>query len=521
MTPHRTKKTLDNPFVNHYHTPVRVTRTQPNRITMPKILERTQFSRPQKSGFDLSREQKLSCRMGDLIPTYLEEVVPGDEFKVTSEVLVRLAPMLAPVMHRVDLFMHYFFVPNRIIWNQWESFITGGRLGTDAPTMPTIAWSVSRTAAQAKLGDYLGLPALSTLSDANSELVSRLPFKAYLQIYNDYYRDQNLQAEIDLTVSNNYVIQKRAWEKDYFTSALPFTQRGPAVGAPLTILENSPTIGTPSSQGLEVDITGDLVDTNGNPVTLSTINATNTNLNINELRRTTAIQRWLEKSALGGSRYAEQLLSFFGVKPQDARLQRAEYLGGGKQPIIISEVLNTTGTTDAPQGDMTGHGISSGATNTFKFNVPEHGYIMGIMSVLPRSGYQQGIPKHYSRKTKFDYYFPEFARLGEQEVKNKELYYQNNQTNNEAVFGYQQRYAEYKHGNSSVHGEFRTTLDYWHMGRIFTAAPALNQTFVQMDTTYRRVFATQYDEGDDLWCQLYHEVHARRPMPHFSNPQLQ
>ena len=487
---------------------------------MPKILERTQFSRPQKSGFDLSREQKLSCRMGDLIPTYLEEVVPGDEFKVTSEILVRLAPMLAPVMHRVYLFMHYFFVPNRIIWNEWETFITGGRLGTSAPSIPVLAWNNTRTAGQIKLGDYLGLPDPSSVTAGNALNVSRLPFKAYAQIYNDYYRDQNLQAELDITATASYVIQKRAWEKDYFTSALPFTQRGSAVGAPLTILEKSPTEGSAATGPLEI-VGGQLVDSSANPVTLSTINTPGTNLNINELRRSTAIQRWLEKSALGGSRYAEQLLSFFGVKPQDARLQRAEYLGGGKQPIIISEVLNTTGTTDAPQGDMSGHGISSGATNTFKFNVPEHGYIMGIMSILPRSGYQQGIPKHYTRSTKFDYYFPEFARLGEQELKNNELYYQNNLSNNNAVFGYQQRYAEYKYGNSTVHGEFKTTLDYWHMGRIFTGAQALNQTFVQMDTTYRRVFATQYDEGDDLWCQLYHEVHARRPMPHFSNPQLQ
>lgn len=500
---------------------------------MPKIFEKAGFRRPKMSAFDLSREQKLSCKMGELVPTYLQEVVPGDHFKVQSEILVRMAPMLAPIMHRVDVYMHYFFVPNRIIWNQWESFITGGREGTSTPQMPNFVFGTILR--DSKLSDYLGIPKFTTTS--NDIKVTQLPFRAYQKIYNDYYRDPNLVAEIDLntaTTTEILSLRNRSWEKDYFTSALPFLQRGPAIGVPVDFEykdvsewydefggnanTGTPTLGADGSP--VITAMQDPID----PVSLRVENLEDTmQVDINELRRSSAIQRWLEKMAVGGYRYTEQILSMFGVRSQDQRLQRAEYLGGGKQPIVISEVLNTTGTTEAPQGDMTGHGISSGATNSFQYHVPEHGWIMGIMSILPKTAYQQGIHRHWLKFDKLDYYWPEFAHLGEQEIMNYEIYLNTAESIdiNQATFGYQQRYAEYKYGESTVHGDFRTTLDFWHMARIFAARPNLNAAFMEARPTgdeMTRIFAVQ--SGDTIWCQLYHDVKARRPMPYFADPRL-
>lgn len=500
---------------------------------MPKIFEKAGYRRPKMSAFDLSREQKLSCKMGELVPTYLQEVVPGDHFKVQSEILLRMAPMLAPIMHRVDVYMHYFFVPNRIIWSQWETFITGGREGTSSPTFPTYGYG--SVISNSKLADYLGIPPGLT---ANSNIkISELPFRAYQKIYLDYYRDPNLVPEFDVNTATGTTmatLRNRAWEKDYFTSALPFLQRGPGIGVPVDFEYKdvsewydefggnsnvgSPTIvldGSPAKA-----VMSDPID----PVGLRVENLEETmEVSINELRRSSAIQRWLEKMAVGGYRYTEQILSMFGVRSQDQRLQRPQYLGGGKQPIVISEVLNTTGTTEAPQGDMTGHGISSGATNSFNYHVPEHGWIMGIMSILPKTAYQQGIHRHWLKFDKLDFYWPEFAHLGEQEVMNYEIYLDTNESLevNQATFGYQQRYAEYKYGESTVHGDFRNTLNFWHMGRKFAARPNLNAAFMEASPSgdeMTRIFAVE--SGDTIWCQLYHNVKARRPMPYFADPRL-
>lgn len=492
-----------------------------------KIFDKVGISRPRYSSFDLSREQKLSCKMGDLIPTYLEEVIPGDQFSVNTEIMMRLAPLLSPVMHRVNVFMHFFFVPNRIIWNQWEEFITGGKDGLSDPTFPVFVQPLVQTGS---LPDYLGIPTFS--NDTVDATISQLPFRAYQQIYSDYYRDPNLTDEIDVNTANDTVLKtlrKRCWEKDYFTSALAEAQRGAAVGVPADINYklNSDVV----DSGTGAAVTGDLVAGTGgslqtsgtsNEVRLENIN--NVDMDINELRKSSAIQRFLEHNMRAGYRYVEQLAARFGVTKQDARLQRAEYLGGGKQPIVISEVLSTTKTVNAddslnnPVGEMAGHGIVTGAKNRFKYSVPEHGYIMGIMSVLPRTAYQQGIQRHWSRTDRLDYYAPEFANLGEQEVKNKEIYFDNtDNTYNEGTFGYQQRWAEMKYGCSTVHGDFRETLDFWHLGRIFGAQPTLSESFMKADPD-TRIFAVE--EGDHLWVQLYHSVKARRPMPYFADPRL-
>jgi hypothetical protein len=499
---------------------------------MAKIFERLGMRKPRYSGFDLSHERKLSCDMGQLIPILCKEVVPGDSFRCNSEIMMRLAPMVAPVMHRVKVYTHYFFVPNRLLWQQWENFITGGQDGESAPTMPTVAMSNALTT-KGSLGDYLGLPLVGE-GDAYFAEVSQLPFRAYRSIWNEYYRDPNLDAEVDILTPDSaiYDIAQRCWEKDYFTSALPWTQRGPEVDLPVSFeyMAQSNVVAADDSisSGLQVDGANYLEPASvHNPAIgqrIENLEENAVSVSINELRRASALQRFLEKNARGGYRYIEQILTHFGVKSSDARLQRPEYLGGGQQPIVISEVLNTTGTTSAPQGEMAGHGISVGTMNKFSRRFEEHGYIMGIMSVLPRTNYQQGIHKHWLRADKLDYYFPEFANLGEQEIKQMELYYDSaeNEATNNAAFGYQQRFAEYKYGISTVHGDFKDNLDFWHMGRIFENPPALNSNFVTSDPT-NRIYAVPGEAPGDvqhLYVHVYNDVRARRPMPYFSDPRL-
>ena len=499
------------------------------RIKMErKVFDKVQMQKPQKSAFDLSREVKLSGNMGELIPVYVEEVLPSDEFQVNTEIMIRLAPMISPVMHRVNVYLHYFYVPNRIIWNEWEDFITGGQDGLSSPTYPVS--NIPQTDNK-PLCDYMGLPITDGLGSENIQ-VSLLPFYAYQQIYNDYYRDETLHSEIDIdTISQAeaLTLRNRCYEKDYFTSSLPWPQRGSAVGVPVDVTylgqSTGSAVGATLPQGVTLASDGGIEADSGQAMKIENIDAAD--VDINDLRVSTALQRWLETQARGGYRYIETILSHFSKRVSDYRLDRPEYLGGGRQPIIISEVLNTTGDTGSnnlEQGSMAGHGLAVGNQNRFRREFEEHGYVIGILSVMPRTAYQQGIHRHWTRTSKEDYFWPLFAHLGEQEVKNKELYFDDDDAAyNEDTFGYQQRYAEYKYGCSRVAGEFRNTLDYWHLGRIFGSQPALNNDFVEYPSHSNapdsRIFAVQ-DSSDKLWMQLYHDVQARRPMPYFADPRL-
>jgi len=533
---------------------------------MAKLFDSVKMSSPKRNKFDLSHERKFSFNMGDLIPIMNQEIIPGDSFRVNTEIMMRLAPMLAPIMHRVNVKTEYFFVPYRLLWDEWEDFITGGRLGTSAPVFPNMSVSDLLTADNdlmdsGSLCDYLGLPSVPDQNlvdggvDGNfaSTKLSVLALRAYQLIYSEYYRDQNLTAEVVIPKTSGSVgggdeltmlttLRKRCWEKDYSTSALPFAQRGPSVGMPVDVIVDHAVV---TATGLPADIGAVTTDALGNievdagatqePGQLLGSNATT---NINDLRRSIRLQEWLEKAARVGARYAELIKGFFGIKYSDARLQRPEYLGGGVTPVRISEVLSTVQQVDEaginkgnPQGDLTGHGVSVGNQNGFKRFFEEHGVVIGLISVLPKTAYQQGIHRMWFREDKYDYFWTQFANIGEQEVKNKEIFYNaltevvDDVPFYDETFGYQSRYSEYKYGCSSVHGDFRGNLAFWHMGRIFEdvalgiAAPVLNQSYVESDPTHR-IFAVDDPTVHKLWCHLYHRVDALRPMPYFGTPTL-
>jgi hypothetical protein len=507
---------------------------------MKNLFNSIKLTKPQKNSFDLSHDVKLSTKMGQLTPILTLECVPGDKFTLGCESLVRFAPLIAPVMHRMDVSMHYFFVPNRILWSNWEKFITDANSGIVAPFLNVASdWNDDPTLkAGLNFLDYLGVPPPPATGGV-VQPVNALPLAAYQCIYNEYYRDQNLQAPVDYKLtdgSNNtgggkreglIKLRNRAWEHDYFTASLPFAQKGAAVDIPIGLVEGDLPVylnsssgtslnGTPSS--VNVAAQGGRTDVPADSLYADTSNAEIEPTTINDLRRAFRLQEWLEKNARGGTRYIESILSHFGVRSSDARLQRPEYITGVKTPVVVSEVLNTTGQTDGlPQGNMAGHGLSISSGKSGSYYCEEHGYIIGIMSVMPKTAYQQGIPKTFLKNDTLDYYFPSFANIGEQPVTNNELYAYTSTAND--TFGYVPRYSEYKFMPSRVAGEFRTDLKYWHLGRIFETQPSLNSTFVECnpaDTT--RIFAV-VDEGEDpLYCHVYNKIQAIRPMPKYGTP---
>lgn len=508
---------------------------------MSKLFNNTQFSKPKRNLFDLSHERKLTMNMGDLVPILLHEVVPGDKFRVNTESFIRFAPLLAPIMHRVNAYIHFYYVPNRILFDGWETFITGGEDGKQTAAMPTITFQepVRSQIEKGTLADYFGLPVPGATFN-NGFYINALPFRAYQTIYNEYYRDQNLQPKVevlktagDLTTSEQAsvtTLRKRAWEKDYFTSSLPWSQRGDEVLLP-TINEvtySNPSKVTDSAGGdaaggpLSVgdgSQAGNLVSSLLSNSQIRNIEDIQTQITINDLRRSARLQEFLEKTARGGSRLTEVVKAFFGVTSSDARLQRPEFLGGGKVPVNISSVLSTFDSAETPGGQMYGHAQAVGNTNRFSRFFEEHGWIIGIMSVLPRTAYQNGVPKHFLKRDKFDLYWPTFAQLGEQEVQNIEVYHDFTEPADYATFGYQSRYAEYKHAQSSVHGDFRDQLDFWHMGRKFATKPALNSEFIT-SSPREDIFAVTDPDVHKLYVQIYNDVKAMRPMPYFNNPIL-
>lgn len=525
-------------------------------MSVYKGFTEVQLKSPKRSLFDLSHERRLSTRMGKLTPIFISETMPNDTFRLNSEVMMRLAPLVAPIMHRVNVFVHFFFIPNRLLWKDWELFITGGRLGTETPPVPPNA-TIATIGARAlqllnikSLADYLGL---MNITDGVSGIwatrtIDLMPFAAYYKVWYDYYRDRNYvadnailplasgsmagSADMDAMLS----LKNRDWQKDMFTSALPWTQRGNQVMLPMTSIVDiarlkSGTWGTAGNSPVQVErvvgsATGILqvVDTTDKDVQLEGVNATTT---INDFRRAIYLQQWMERNALAGSRYNESIWAHFARKTSDARLQRAEYLGGGKVTVKISEVVTTAwsndGTGDVPPGDMAGHGISFGSSNRFTYNCEEHGFVIGIMSCMPTSAYMQGAPRmFFGRNTFLDYPWPSFANLGEQPVYNYEIWGDTTSLpitrSTQPIFGYQSRYVDWKQMPSSAHGDFRTTLETWHLTRKFAAQPVLGAAFCTFeDALQDRVFAVGAGT-DNLWCYVYNDVTVIRSLPYYGTP---
>lgn len=488
-----------------------------------------------RSKFSLSHYRLSSVNMGWLNPISCYEVLPGDTIQQATSCLIRLSPQVAPTMHPVHARIHHWYVPYRLLWSDWEDFITGGPDGMDVSEFPVIS-SGSTGFKYKGLADHLGIP--SRIPDMS---VSALPFRAYNLIWNEFYRDQDLEDELDISdesgldATTSTELQRCSWEKDYFTSSRPWTQKGPDVSIPLG--GTAPVNMTGSFQPLwKVDVPGGtpstaqtfmrrdpfsgalhVSDTSNNTGLAAEMNlqqgtaawtadlSSASAVNVNQLREMFAIQRYQEARARYGSRYTEYL-RYLGVRSSDARLQRPEYLGGGKQTIQFSEVLQTAEGAN-PVGTMAGHGIAAMRSNRYRRFFEEHGVVISLLSIRPKTIYSQGCHRMWYRRVKEDFFQKELQHIGQQEVFNKELYVEHSDP--DGVFGYQDRYDEYRRMESNVSGEYRDLLDYWHMARKFSNDPALNSTFVSCVPTLR-TFADTNPDYDHFYLMSNHSIQARR-----------
>lgn len=554
--------------------------------------------------FDLSFDRIGTFKMGKLYPIICKEMLPGDRFRVRTDSLVRTMPLSSPAFGRLRMYIHYFFVPNRLVWDNWEDFITGGESGQDTHVPPFISWknlSIGNLSGYASPGENdtiiykpenglvaaFGLPVQPAsgnpdiIAKANgfntTTPVSVLPFRAYRLIWNEYYRDQNVDDELPIdtdvdgeyTFPSNYAPEQyrgsifgdllsRRWLKDYFTSALPTPQRGPDVQLPIVgeggtiqadgplklMIQNQGTGSTTTTSSVFTpDLNVGLGNTTGIGISssvndqfpvekdhsdlmyasgLTTAGGSVVAATINDLRRAIALQRFYEISARAGSRYIETIMGHFHVRSSDARLQRPEYLGGGVTDINIGEVLQTSATDGtSPQGNMAGRGFGIGRSNQCIYRAEEHGYLFGIMSIIPEPYYYQGIDKEWTRQSRVDYYWPSFAHLGEQEIDKSELCVGTSDGETDAfgkLFGYAPRYAEYKFSKNIITGLLRGSLANWTFARKISD-PNLNAAFLEIPQV-NNPFAVQDEEMDKFIIWFSNDIRALRPMPFFGTPSI-
>jgi len=501
--------------------------------------------RPGRSVFNLSHEVVTSADFGVLYPCLVKDMEPGAKFQLGNNLVIRLNPTIKPVMHDISAYIHYFFVPYRLLWEDWTKFITGDISGNDETPPPTWTPAAGEND-QDTLWDYLGFPIKKDMAGC---LPSDFPRLAYNKIYDDFFKDEDLVPSFD--PATNTGLLKRAYRKDYFTSARPFTQRGDPAGLPIAGITNADfgdnrysvqsaqtdaTAYNPADQQITGSVAGtgiaDALQIRSGPLTATnTVDLAANTFNIAQLRWAFQIQKWQERNARAGVRLKEFIMSHYGVNIGDARLDRAEFIGGSKQKIVLSEVLQTSSSAFesgpvslTPQGNLAGHGISAATNRVGSYYAPEHGVMMAILSILPKSMYQQGLDREWNRKTRYDYYFPEFAHLSEQMVENSEIFVTDGDAaTNNAEFGYQGRYDDLRHARSKVTGLMRSDADpnteYWHGARNFSSVPILNQDFIEVDkASYDRLFALE----NAYQCQVRigHIIRAIRPMPFASNPGL-
>ncbi len=541
-----------------------------------------------RSRFDRSASVKTSFNVGDIVPFYVEEVLPGDTFQVKSSKVVRMQTLLTPMMDNVYLDTYYFFVPNRLVWNHWKEFCGEN---TESAWIPETEYNIPQLVSPAtdgwkvgSIADYFGIP-----TGVPGLSVNALPFRAYALIMNEWFRDQNLQDPLvvpldDSTVTGvntgtfvtdvakgglPYIASKY---HDYFTSCLPSPQKGPDVTIPVAEAGNYHVVGNGKALALtngtangalgswtaNTSVYPSLYGTNvsssisspGNGLESSAYgvptqaqlgsNLDNSGLiaiasgnaqaaTINQLRLAFQIQKFYEQQARGGSRYTEVVRSFFGVTSPDARLQRPEYLGGNRVPINVNQVIQQSGTesTGTPQGTVVGMSQTTDTHADFMKSFTEHGFIIGVMVARYDHTYQQGLNRMWSRKDKFDYYWPVFANIGEQAVKNKEIFATGSAagSKDDEVFGYQEAWADYRYKPSQVTGEMRSqyeqSLDVWHLADDYEILPTLSDSWIREDkTNVDRVLAVTSKVSNQLFADIYVTNYATRPMPMYSVPGL-
>lgn len=552
----------------------------PTNLNMP----RSKFARPQS--------HKTTFNIGDIVPFYIEEVLPGDTHQIDTSFLVRMQTLVAPIMDNVYLDTYYFFVPNRLVWEHWKNFMGEN---TDSAWIPEVEYSVPQIKCPTggwdvgTIADYFGIPTGVDLGDTS---VSALPFRAYAMICNEFFRDENLTDYLNIPTGdatqtgsngNDYVNDvanggkpfKAAKFHDYFTSALPSPQKGPDVTINLAGLSGSvPVVGNGTALGISIGSatgaikSGTLVGSAsgfGSPTgsSNSSSNTLTANKNIglatkaelgdnlansgliadmsaisgesiitiNQLREAFQIQKFYEKDARGGTRYIELLKSHFGVTSPDARLQRPEYLGGSRVNLNINQVIQTSETGTTPLGDTAAYSLTTDNHSDFTRSFVEHGFIIGLAVARYDHSYQQGIERFWSRKDRFDYYWPLFANLGEQAILNKEIYAQgssvvDSDTNvayDEEVFGYQEAWADYRYKPNRISGEMRSTyqtsLDSWHLADYYQAMPSLSDSWIREDqTVLDRALAVTSAVSAQLFGDFYIKDITTRCMPVYSIP---
>lgn len=500
-----------------------------------------------RNKFSLSHYKLLTMDMGQLIPLTWFEALPGDTFQLATSMLVRATPLVAPVMHPVRIRLHWWFVPNRLIWDDWENFITGGDDGDFEAQPPTIA--SSGLLEEKTLQDYMGLPPGDYTS--NPIAYSALPFRAYNLIYNEKYRDEDLIDELTISKSSGSDtttptdIQRVSWEKDYFTTARPWTSKGSEILIPLGSEAPVTGIGTrtqdfPETNVLAYESDGDsrtyasaerLADTvsgssqeayieedpnrPGYPNIIADLSQA-TGISVNDLRNYLAQQRFQEARAQFGSRYSEYIKYLVpGIGSLDSRLQEPEFIAGGSGIISFSEILQTqrTDADQTPLGTMAGHGVSGVQMRRVRRFTPEHGIIMGLISVIPKAIYSQEVERKWHRLNKDMYFQKELQYIGEQPITNREVYAFHSDPN--GTFGYNKRYDEYRFIPSSISGEFHNEADGWHYARIFSGDVALNKSFIEAVPT-KRPSADQI--GDCLYIMANNSIQARRILSKWATP---